>query len=246
MTPGLHNSFRMGLEMRMGIRRYCSVLASIAWLAMAPLPACGQPADSGAMVIRISVAVRQLWVINAAGDTLLTVSVSVGSGRTLTSDSRSWTFDTPTGETRVAVKQENPVWIPPDWHYVELAQQRELRLARLPLDTPVTLSGGRVLLVRNFRIGLLGTDSTFRLLEPGEEVVFDSTLFIPPFGTEQRRVAGILGKHRLVLANGMGLHGTPEAESIGRAVTHGCIRLRDDAIAWLYENVPIGTRVLIY
>lgn len=230
----------------MGIRRYAWLLASIAWLAIAPVPAGGQPADSGRMVIRISLAVRQLWVIGAGGDTLLTASVAVGSGRTLATDEKSWTFDTPTGETRVVVRQENPVWIPPDWHYIELARKHGFRLARLPADTPVALSGGRTLLVRSSRIGVLDRDSTFQLLEPDEEVVFDSTVFIPPFGTEQRRVSGTLGKHRLILANGVGLHGTPESESIGRAVTHGCIRLRDEAIAWLYENVPVGTKVVIY
>ena len=198
------------------------------------------------MTIRISIAVRQLWVIGSGGDTLLTASIAVGSGRTLTSDEKSWTFETPTGETRVVVKQENPVWVPPDWHYIELARKYGFRLARLPLDTPVALSAGRTLLVRSFRIGVLDRDSVFQLLDPGEEVVFDSTVFIPPFGTEQRRVAGTLGKHRLILANGLGLHGTPESDSIGRAVTHGCIRLRDEAIAWLYENVPLGTKVVVY
>ena len=226
--------------------RFCTLLAPIACFAIAPLAATAQPADSGRMTIRISIAVRQLWVIGAGGDTLLTASIAVGSGRTLSSDDKSWTFETPTGETRVVVKQENPVWVPPDWHYLELAQKHGFRLARLPLDTPVALSDGRSLLVRNFRIGVLDRDSTFQLLEPGEEVVFDSTVFIPPFGTEQRRVAGTLGKHRLILGHGLGLHGTPESESIGRAVTHGCIRLRDEAIAWLYENVPLGTKVVVY
>jgi lipoprotein-anchoring transpeptidase ErfK/SrfK len=29
-------------------------------------------------------------------------------------------------------------------------------------------------------------------------------------------------------------------------VTHGCVRLADDDIEWLYENVPVGTKVYIY
>ena len=229
--------------------RFAQVLLKVALIAPLTLALCAadaQPRDSTALTIRISLAVRQLWVVNAAGDTLLTASVAVGSGRTLTDSGRSWSFETPTGESRVAVKQKDPVWIPPDWHYIELAEKHGLRLARLPLDTPVTISGGRALLVRNFRIGVVDPDSTFTPLEPGEEVVFDGTLFIPPFGTEQRRVTGTLGKHRLLLSNGVGLHGTPEDDSIGRAVTHGCIRLRDDAIAWLFENVPLGTKVVIY
>ena len=42
------------------------------------------------------------------------------------------------------------------------------------------------------------------------------------------------------------LHGTPDQNSIGLAATHGCVRLRDEDIEWLYENVPVGTKVYIY
>ena len=230
----------------MNFGRLRSVLAPVSLLALALLPAAAQPADSTALSIRISLAVRQLWVIDASGDTLLTASIAVGSGRTLTADERTWTFTTTTGETRVSAKQKSPMWVPPDWHYVELAERLGFRVARLPLDTPVALSAGRWLVVRDFRVGIMDPNSSVHPLEPAEEIVFDSTVFIPPFGTEQRRVPGILGEYRLLLANGVGLHGTPDQASIGRAVTHGCIRLRDDAMAWLYEHVPIGTKVVIY
>ena len=59
-------------------------------------------------------------------------------------------------------------------------------------------------------------------------------------------VPGVLGPYRLLLANGVGLHGTNVQESIGQAVTHGCIRLTDDDITWLFENVPVRARVVIY
>ena len=220
-----------------------SVLA-LAALALVQPGAARQ--DGTAISIRISLAVRQLWVLDARGDTLFTASIAVGSGRTLATPDRSWTFTTPTGETRVSAKQKDPQWIPPDWHYHELARKRGLELAWLPPDTPVPLSDGRALAVRGSRVGLLAADSSFTPLIATEEIVFDNTLFIPPFGTEQRRVSGTLGAYRLLLANGVGLHGTDDQGSIGRAATHGCIRLRDDAIAWLYENVPVGTRVHIY
>lgn len=42
------------------------------------------------------------------------------------------------------------------------------------------------------------------------------------------------------------LHGTPHKASIGQAATHGCIRLDDDAITYLYRNVPVGTPVYIF
>ena len=42
------------------------------------------------------------------------------------------------------------------------------------------------------------------------------------------------------------LHGTPREESIGQAATHGCVRLREADVAWLYDFVPVGTRVYVY
>ena len=76
--------------------------------------------------------------------------------------------------------------------------------------------------------------------------MFDNTLFIPPQGTKHRSIQGELGHYRLDLGDGYLLHGTPYARSIGAAVTHGCVRLADDDIEWLYENVPVGTKVYIY
>ena len=69
---------------------------------------------------------------------------------------------------------------------------------------------------------------------------------MPPLGTPYRAQAGVLGPYRLNLGGSVGLHGTSEKESIGKAVTHGCVRLHDDDITWLFLNVPIGTKVYIY
>ncbi|MFN4262104.1 MAG: L,D-transpeptidase [Thioalkalivibrionaceae bacterium] len=41
------------------------------------------------------------------------------------------------------------------------------------------------------------------------------------------------------------LHGTDEEGRIGSPASDGCIRLRNDDILWLFERVPVGTRVLI-
>ena len=68
----------------------------------------------------------------------------------------------------------------------------------------------------------------------------------PPLGTKNRRVPDILGAYALDLGNGYLLHGTPFKETIGAAATHGCIRLRDEDIQWLYDFVPVGTKVYIY
>ncbi|MDP1183294.1 L,D-transpeptidase family protein, partial [Klebsiella pneumoniae] len=39
------------------------------------------------------------------------------------------------------------------------------------------------------------------------------------------------------------IHGTNANFGIGLRVSHGCVRLRNDDIKFLFENVPVGTRV---
>jgi lipoprotein-anchoring transpeptidase ErfK/SrfK len=41
------------------------------------------------------------------------------------------------------------------------------------------------------------------------------------------------------------IHGTNEPQSIGRAVSSGCIRMLNADVIDLYERVPIGTRVVV-
>jgi len=42
-----------------------------------------------------------------------------------------------------------------------------------------------------------------------------------------------------------GIHGTDDPSSIGRLVSHGCIRMYNDDVLELSSLVPIGTRVTI-
>ena len=142
-------------------------------------------------------------------------------------------------------KEVAPDWVPPDWHYIELARDKGLRTERLRADRGVTLADGRQLVVRDSLVGLVDTTGRFRALPASRDLIFDRTLFVPPIGTRNRRVAGVLGAYRLQLANGIGLHGTADTASIGRAASHGCIRLREADITWLHENIPVGTRVVI-
>ncbi|MBW4468593.1 MAG: L,D-transpeptidase [Pegethrix bostrychoides GSE-TBD4-15B] len=43
----------------------------------------------------------------------------------------------------------------------------------------------------------------------------------------------------------IGLHGTNETELIGQAVSHGCVRMHDSDVQALFEQVAIGTPVLV-
>lgn len=42
-----------------------------------------------------------------------------------------------------------------------------------------------------------------------------------------------------------GLHGTNRPDSIGQYITAGCVRLHNEEIEALFNEVPIGTRILI-
>jgi lipoprotein-anchoring transpeptidase ErfK/SrfK len=46
-------------------------------------------------------------------------------------------------------------------------------------------------------------------------------------------------------APGVGIHGTPDAASIGYSASHGCIRMRIPEAEWLFRHVTIGTTVFI-
>jgi lipoprotein-anchoring transpeptidase ErfK/SrfK len=46
-------------------------------------------------------------------------------------------------------------------------------------------------------------------------------------------------------AAGVGMHGTPDAASIGYSASHGCIRMHIADAEWLFNHVQIGTTVFI-
>ena len=48
-----------------------------------------------------------------------------------------------------------------------------------------------------------------------------------------------------ISAPGVGIHGTPDAASIGYSASHGCIRMRIPDAEWMFEHVGIGTTVYI-
>ena len=43
----------------------------------------------------------------------------------------------------------------------------------------------------------------------------------------------------------VGIHGTPDAASIGYSASHGCVRMLIPQVEWLFEQVDVGTPVFI-
>jgi lipoprotein-anchoring transpeptidase ErfK/SrfK len=58
---------------------------------------------------------------------------------------------------------------------------------------------------------------------------------------------GFNGTEHLVVKGcvSAGFHGTPQRDSIGRAVSHGCVRLLDEHVRELFELVQLGTPVTV-
>jgi len=207
----------------------------------------GAPAKGPYVVV--SIEDHRLWY--RKGDSVIfTTQVATGSGKILESSGSvsRWRFETPRGRLVVVSRDTNPIWVPPDWYYVEEAIRRGLGVVRLSRGQPLTGPNGAVLtvvgsdVVRRAR----GEKSAPVEASEGKEIVFGGNLVIPPFGTKQRKYPGVLGAYRLNLGDGYALHGTDKPDTIGRSVSHGCVRLRNEDIGWLYANVPIGTPVYIY
>jgi hypothetical protein len=222
-----------------------------------PLPFTMAPSDGTSAAIQrqaeaapgrrliVSLPERMVWLMNGP-QVLYGARVGIGKSVILEYEDQRWDFRTPRGRRVILSKQRNPVWTPPDWHYVEVAARNNLQLQHLRRGQPVPLQDGSRLVVRGSRVGRLDPEGRFHAVSIGDEIVFDGTIFVPPFDTDNRRVPGELGRFKLDFGDSYYFHGTPYEGSVGRATTHGCLRMLDVDLEYLFHNVPVGTPVYIY
>lgn len=205
--------------------------------------------NGGLPYVVVSIADHRLWFRD--GDSVLfTAEVATGSGRILerSGSDAHWRFETPRGRLTVVSKELDPVWVPPDWHFVEEAQRRGLGVIRLSRGERIPAGDGAWITVVGSEVVREFPDGRRVIATAGDgsEIVAAGNIIVPPFGTNQRKYRGVLGSHRLNIGDGYSLHGTNRPETVGRSVSHGCVRLRNEDIAALYDMVPIGTPVYIY
>lgn len=179
------------------------------------------PANKPYLVV--SIAERATHYIKG-NDTIFSAPVAVGSGKTLVVGGKTKRFQTPRGRMKITHKELNPIWVPPNWHYVEIARKNGLRLVDMSSASPNALAG----------------------FAEGQVPIRNGAVIIPPWGSPQRRYKGVLGVAKLEMYDGYYFHGTDDEKSIGSAASHGCIRMRKNDVLWMYENVPVGTPVYIY
>ena len=208
-----------------------------------------QPDSLPEGAIIISITDNRLWY-RVHDSVVFETRVATGSGKVLEKGpgGSRWKFETPRGRLKVLDKEEDPAWVPPDWHFVEQAEKRGLQLTKLVRGQSIRAEDGSEITVAGSDVVRRTRDGKIEPLEAtdGEEIVVDGQLIVPPYGTNQRRYKGVLGTHRLILGNGYAIHGTNVPTSIGQSVSHGCVRLLNEDIAYLYEIVPVGTPVYIY
>ena len=70
--------------------------------------------------------------------------------------------------------------------------------------------------------------------------------YLPPKDPSERFDNESLGDYALYIGDGYIIHGTLFKSLLGRRVTHGCIRLGDEDLEFVYHHAPIGTRVYLY
>ncbi|HSP93780.1 MAG TPA: L,D-transpeptidase family protein [Thermoanaerobaculia bacterium] len=221
--------------------------------------------DSEQTII-VSTTENRLFV-RRSGRTVFEAVCSTGKGTTMVVNGRTMVFDTPTGSFRIQSKEENPVWVPPDWHFIEEARKKNLGVVRLnagqaidadtgdpvPEERPHGVWSwvsarpqGRVLKIRQNTVVEVSPDGSERELPPGELIKAGKAIVVPPSGTRQRRFEKVLGHYRLNIGSGYGIHGTLATRQLGRSASHGCVRLSDADIEKLYGMARVGDRVIIY
>lgn len=219
--------------------------------------------DTGQTII-VSTAENKLYV-RRGGQTVMEALCSTGKGTTLAIDGKTLVFDTPIGKLHVRAKEENPQWVPPDWHYVEEARKNGMRVVRLNPGSSIDARTGEPASNRNEGVwSWFGSSSSgpvlkvkgdavveedggvTRELPQGKTIVAGDAVVIPPVNSKQRHYDKVLGRYRLDLGDGYGIHGTDQPDKLGQSVSHGCVRVGDEDIARLYAMANVGDTVIIY
>lgn len=144
-----------------------------------------------------------------------------------------------------------------------------VRNRRLVLDRKrrllTLLEDGRTLHRYPVAVGMPGWETpvgSFRVLEMTVDPSWQhpaSGVVIPPgpanplgsrwigFHRDCRGRRGFNGQEHLVVRGCVtaGFHGTPNRASVGRAVSHGCVRLYDEHARQLFDLVQVGTPVTV-
>ncbi len=119
---------------------------------------------------------------------VLEAAISTGKNDTLTHGTRKWVFQTPRGIMSVIHKRKDPVWVKPDWAFLEKGEtipplHSPLRKEKGVLGAYMLDLGGGVMIHGTPHEDLLGRSVTHGCIRVGSEdlkVLYDSV----PIGTK--------------------------------------------------------------
>ena len=76
--------------------------------------------------------------------------------------------------------------------------------------------------------------------EPGRDWILTRILWLSGLEPGRNRLGNVDSMRRYIY-----IHGTPDTEPMGVPQSHGCIRMRNADVAWLFDRVSPGTLVEI-
>lgn len=138
-------------------------------------------------------------------------------------------------------------------NHVGWIQASAASLSRVTWELRVSLSARRLTVLDNGRVAqryTVAVGAPDAPTPPGRFAVTDRLLTgnsAGPYGccilalsaTAPHEIQGWSGGNRIAI------HSTPETETIGEAVSHGCVRLTLAEGQWLINHIPLGTPTLI-
>lgn len=88
--------------------------------------------------------------------------------------------------------------------------------------------------------------TTYPVWKKPDWAFIEEGLPVPPADHHSRFEYGSLGDYALSLGDGYLIHGTLYKRSLGMPVTHGCIRMNDDDLKYIFNTLNMGSKVFIY
>ena len=147
-----------------------AALAAMAWAVASPGPGAAQsgsrfveaPLEPGSPYVVIRLSENRLMLVEGR-DVVWEAPVATGTGFRLEGDRESWEFDTPRGVFRIERKEKDPVWIMPDWAFIEAGRPVP------PQDSPLRRREGMLgstALYIGYELAIHGTNRPELVLDP--------------------------------------------------------------------------------
>lgn len=77
-------------------------------------------------------------------------------------------------------------------------------------------------------------------MQPDRDWILSRLLWLSGLEPGRNRYGGVDTLRRYIY-----IHGCPESEPMGVPRSHGCVRMRNADVIWLFDQVPLGCRVII-